>query len=37
MNEWIMVGIVIVGVFLAMGGLAWVMGAIKRSNTPPKS
>ena len=32
MNEWILVGIVIVGSVLAVGGGSWVVSAISRRN-----
>ena len=30
MNEWILVGIVIIGSVLALGGGSWIMGSLAR-------
>ena len=37
MNEWILVGIVVVGSVLALGGGSWVVSAINRRKMPPKA
>lgn len=37
MNEWILVGIIIVGSVLALGGGSWVMSALHKKNIPPKA
>ena len=37
MNEWILVGIIIAGVALALGGGGWIASAINRKNRPPTS
>ena len=37
MNEWILVGIVVVGSILALGGGGWIVSAIaRRRGIPPK-
>ena len=35
MNEWLLVGIIIVISVLALGGGGWIMSAISRKNRPP--
>lgn len=38
MNEWILVGVVVVGTILAVGGGGMIWSAISRkTNTPPKA
>mgnify|MGYP001605044793 CR=1 FL=1 len=37
MNEWILVGIIVVGSVLALGGGTWIMSAISRRNKPPQA
>jgi hypothetical protein len=37
MNEWVLVGIVVIGSVLALGGGSWVMSAISRKKDGPKA
>ena len=36
MNEWLLVGIIVVGSVLALGGGGWIMSAISRKKADPK-
>jgi len=37
MNEWVLVGLVVVGSVLALGGGGWVMNVLTRKKDAPKS
>ena len=36
MNEWILVGIIIVGCVLALGGGGWIVSTLRKNARPPK-
>ena len=36
MNEWILVGIVIVGTVFVLGGGSWLWSVVSRKTAPPK-
>ncbi len=37
MNEWILVGIVVIGSVLALGGGSWIVNSITRRKDSPKT